>query len=249
MWSKVLETLPSSVSHAAVAIDLDETVEGDELRKIFINMRHLHAVFVLTVVNPTFATDAMRAYLVSIGVFAMGQALNHYLDNALILHNSRNQNVIVGRLVTHARVQSVMSLALLYWARTATRTDSYVIGENKIIFIANPSVLHRLRDAYADYDNFTLADATEPYSRCMLWALYVGAWSEQRQRLGKDAKEADRGWFGPRFGAHANEMGLRSWRDVREVLLGLIHNDSFPPNGSLWFHTVLEKVEVPVSKV
>jgi hypothetical protein len=73
--------------------------------------------------------------------------------------------------VTHARVQSVLSLALLYWSRVSTKTDSCIIGGHKTIYIANDSLLRRLRDAYADYDDFTLADDAERYFRGMLWAL------------------------------------------------------------------------------
>jgi hypothetical protein len=97
--------------------------------------------------------------------------LNHHLNSILLLNEYKNQNVPVGTRVTHARVQSVLSLALLYWSRVSTKTDSCIIGGHKTIYIANDSLLRRLRDAYADYDDFTLADDAERYFRGMLWAL------------------------------------------------------------------------------
>jgi hypothetical protein len=246
MWTRVQEKLPSSVSHTAVIEGLDSTIDNDELRQIFINQRHLNRVFVLAHADVKIRglTTLTYPYMRSHFVHVMGQALNHYLDSVTFVNECRLNNDLVGESVTHARVQAVLSLALLYWTRIVSKTDSFVIGGHKTIFVANAGLLKRFRGAYADYDTFTLSDAALRYSRSMLWALYIGAWSEQIIGAEKEGNGKEGWWFGSRLAHHASEMGIHSWQGVREVLLGFIHFDSLPPNGSLWFHKVRQYAEL-----
>jgi hypothetical protein len=248
MWTAVEAKLPPSISYSAVIEKMDTTINDERLRRLFINLRHLNQVFLLAYANVKIQklTTLTHPYQRSQCVNIMGQALNHYLDNMTFVNECRIQNNLVGESVTHARAQAVLSLALLYWTRVVSKTDSFVIGGHKKIFVANAALLKRFRAAYDDYDTFTLSETSKQYSRSILWALHIGAWSEQMLGGDKEGDEKERWWFGSRFANHADEMGIRSWQGVREVLLGFIHFDSLPPNGSQWFQKVREDAELPV---
>lgn len=248
MWSQLREKLPKFISDAHATYGLDTTVDDAQLKNIFANMRHRNGVGAVVFADSRFQTEAVVSYLKSGAVVAMGQALNHYFDSVMILDECKSQNVLISEQATRARVQSALSLALLYWTRVISRSDSVIISEHKVVFAASLGLLRRLRSACADYDTFSSADTAKRYSRCMLWALYIGAWSEQMRRPGNDCDDPKEEWFGSRLASHASEMGFCSWQDVREVLLGFIYNDNLPLNGSLWFHKVLKlaRVEVPL---
>lgn len=242
-WSRTQQLLPPSLSCEAIALKLDPSINDDTLRSVLTILRRGHDMYIFNLANPMPKEVHAGEYMRSIVANGMCRLLNHYLDNVAVIEKLVGQNTLTGRQITHARVQTIVSLALFYWGRFVSITDSVVIGTGKAVFCSNPGILTRLRKAYGDYDTLTLKAEKIPYSRQALFAVYVGAWAEQMKALGTGQTEVEKQWFNSKFGAHASKMGLRTWEEVREVLIGFLHNDFVPPNGSIWFQKTLKEFE------
>ena len=235
-WSRMEDSLPTSLSIKYIALAIDPSISDSAFRRILATLKCGHDVWIFNLLNGTSENAALSEWMRSIVTHGCCRLLEHYLDTVVAIEKVSRDNVLSTDYVTHAHAQSVLSLALLYWARFVGMTDSVVIGKHKAVFCWNPSIMKLFKSAYEDFETLTPETETTRYSRPMLWALYIGAWSEQKDALGTDQQEVGKQYFNSRFRAHAIKMGLSGWQDVREVLLGFLHNDSVPPNGSLWFH-------------
>jgi hypothetical protein len=236
-WPQVYATLPPPYNLPGAAKGFDSAaIDNPHLQDIFLTIRHLAQVLALNQHNTVFQTPAIRGYIETRGLVAMGQTLTLFLHTTATLARPGTHPI-------HLRIQLILTLAILHWTRTISKTDSFAIGHQKTVFAANAGILSRMREGVAEYELFASRNDKHRYERCLLWALYVGAWAEeiQRRRLGEDAVRLGEGWCAERLGSYSAEMVLWDWEGVRGVLVGFLHFDGMAPDGSEWVPGILER--------
>lgn len=225
-YSALTAEMPSEVLYEACEKRVDASVAAPIMRSIMTEAAHCLAVFVLTRKDETFAVAKIFVYLRCRVTVCIGRLINHYLDSVALMERDKWQNIDGLRV---ARVEAYISLAQAYVMRRRAGIDSFRMGDNVTIFNANPQILIRIRELL-EQDEW---NDEERYGRMKLSALFVGAWAEQAGATSTSHPETE--WFNIKLATQAAKMGLRSWEDVREVLLGFNYSDWMQPNGSTWF--------------
>ena len=109
------------------------------------------------------------------------------------------------------------------------------------MYTGNEMRMSQLKEVLTESEWMVSDDVQRQYNGIRLWALYVGAYSEQAESLSTGFHDsAAKQWFNVRLARQANAMGLVSWQQVRERLLGVLHTDVMKPHGSLWFTKTME---------
>ena len=227
--------LPECVSHRVVARGLDPAISNKTLRSIFVHLRHIHEVFLFATTNPKFEEDAIGHYIRTAVIHGMARAHNYYLISVTASASHQYDKLLPESSRLGKCVELILCLALQYWARIVSMTDDVVVGEKKHVFNAGAGLLSRLKNACHEYDTITSSSEKLIYERPVLWALYVGAWSDHLHAHGQNHIHAEEQWFNVRLAAHVDRMSLHSWSEVRRILVGYIHNDHLSSDGSLWF--------------
>jgi hypothetical protein len=127
--------------------------------------------------------------------------------------------------------------------RCREKIDAFYIGDKVAVFSANPKILSRLRELL-EQDQW---NNEEQYAKMKLMALLVGAWAEQARAIPTSSPETE--WFNIKLAAQTAKMGLQSWGEVREVLLGFNGNDALQPNGSIWFWKTMSVKVAPADGI
>jgi hypothetical protein len=116
-----------------------------------------------------------------------------------------------------SRVEAYASLAGIVFIRTTAGIDRVHVCGDFYLWDVNDMLLERMK----------VLIEVEGYPRVKLWALYVGACVEQAR--------GEVEWYNMRLAEHARGMGLITWGEVREVLMGFLYTDILKPHGSEWF--------------
>jgi len=154
----------------------------------------------------------------------VGGTVNRYLDSRDLI---RKQEGLDQTSLKSAQAEAYASLALLYLVRCEARMEAFQIGAKDTIFRANLLILTRMKELLE-------MDAKTQHSRMKLFALFVGAYAEQA-RVVTTCEVPEKGWFNVNLATQAAKLGLWTWRDVREILLGFHYSDALQPHGSIWF--------------
>lgn len=216
--------------------DFDESIGTGELRSIFLLRRESLFYWM----NPPLTKEkhdtlilTYHAWLVGRGSMIHGRMLQYYLT--IRKHGGPHSSAYV-------ESQIYLCLATLCWSRCLI-ADFVMNG--KRLFDTNDVLLGRLRTEL-------LRSSAKPgnpegpckYQNARLWALYVGAYLEQRNALlpsPTDTRGANKrsnpsqGWFNARFAAQAQTMGLLSWLQIQPVLEKFLFLDRLQPHPSTWF--------------
>lgn len=225
-YMMAMEKMQKEVLHEACEKLVDASVTDPTMKSLLTEAFHCGAVFMLSLRDQKFATRQIVFYLRCRVTVFMGRLINHYLDSIALMEKDEWWDVEALRA---GRVQAYLSLAVVYMIRCRAKVDTFHIGDNVAIFSANSKILSRLRELL-EQDQW---NDEERYARMKLMALFVGAWAEQARAMPTSSPEIE--WFNIKLAAQAAKMDLRSWREVREVLLGFNYSDSLQPHGSIWF--------------
>jgi hypothetical protein len=120
-----------------------------------------------------------------------------------------------------SQVEAYASLAGIVFIRATAGIDRIHVCGDFYLWDVNDMLLGKMKGLIE----------VKGYSRVKLWALYVGACVEQAR--GKVE------WYNVRLAEHVRGMGLVTWREVREVLMGFLYTDILKPHGSEWFAGVM----------
>lgn len=83
---------------------------------------------------------------------------------------------------------------------------------------------------------------TEVSQDACLWALFLGAWQEQKQS--KSYPDPSRAWFNQKFRLVARRMGLSSWPWIRSRMERFAYFDGVEPDPSEWVTALLGENEI-----
>lgn len=227
LYQRATKPMPDNVMFEACEKEIDDSIVDPVMREMMTHLHHLNSVFRLSYQNQDFANRQTILYMRCRVVVVLGRLVNHYLDSVSVMENGDWRRP---DLVRAARVEAYTSLSQIFLLRCKGKLDTFHIGDKVAIFSANPRILRRVQELL-EQDEW---NTEQQYARMKLSALFAGAWAEQAKAATTD-KTADSGWFNVRLAAQAARMGLQSWREVRDALLGFSYSDFLEPNGARWF--------------
>ena len=199
-------------------------------------LRHLLELYVYIFRHPgTLDPNLVTLYVRSRATLCMGRLLCQYLDAKEALSSKDKQNLNLDILLndTDASTQAYASLAALYWIRCLAMVDDTSIAGKVPILRASHMIAPRLRDALMASEE--APSDKERFAGLRLWAMFVGAWAEQRESRAKNISGAQYGWFNVHFARQVKTLELRSWEEVRAILQNFLHFDGIEPHPLTWF--------------
>jgi hypothetical protein len=223
-------SLSEKVNTTVTSQIVDPSIENEQLRDIFIELRKTSEVLKWAMSSPPNATGDTFAWPMVHSHVCIGRLMSHYADVT-----SSAKETLTGCFGRRENVEACICLAAAYWTRCcfgveAVRIGSWLPGGGAVTHDTGWRLLPCLRRILSLDEEPT----TNPYEKVRLWALYVGALAEQRgSLLSPEIKEKD--WFTQNFVREANKQGLYSWQDAEQVLKGFLHSQHIQPDGSVWF--------------
>lgn len=128
-------------------------------------------------------------------------------------------------------LQQHLLLSALYWMYSCGR--EVYLGD-RLLFDGTGLLLRQLRDSLESANSqLTSEDCTTEYNETKLYALYTGAFSEQRQRL--HHPQSSPCWFTEQLACYVSTMGLRTWPQVEAIVKTFLYYQMLEPRGDSWF--------------
>jgi hypothetical protein len=214
---------PDEVIHETRG-QLDASIMNSSMKGLISEARYCRDAGLLMSEDQRLAHNQMNWYLGCRMMACVGGTVNHYLDSRDMI---RKEEDLDQTSLKAAQTEAYASLALLYLVRCEARMEAFRFGQKDTIFHANRLILTRMKELLE-------LDATTQHPRMKLFALFVGAYAEQAQVV-TTCEVPEKGWFNVNLAAQAVKLGLWTWGDVREILLGFHYSDALQPHGSIWF--------------
>ena len=239
-FKPLLQTLPESVSLEAMEADLDASIMDDEILKdVMIRFRQALVLYLISFSDSTYAKAEYRFWIRYVVMVNHARCINHYLDAGPLCQ----KNNTFGPLMTgRAQAQAYTSVAILLWTVWASyaRPPSQYTAESDTYLFADV-LMKALKEKMKESEWMVEDQTQDSYSGRRLWALYVGAYTEQQEVASVASRQpASSGWFNVRFARQARAMDLVTWQQVRERLLPFLYTDVLQPHGSIWFIKTME---------
>lgn len=253
---------PSAVWMGRIGLNLDLSLDSNpSLKKTMRICKHNCLSLLLALKDKAYADAKVVFYGRFYTTLCMGRLVNHYLDAVALLNEHSSNWIVEKNPINPARMSAYLSLAVILILRCLTRIDNVKISGNITIFNANMLLMHRLKETLMVVDGYPRSDLIGEFAGSRLFALFVGAWLENRKSASHmhceshasgyltdcSSSGAGLGWFSCALVEQACNMGLYEWIDVRDVLQRFIYADVLEPNGSLWFPWIVLNHKTQVS--
>lgn len=234
-WQQALKDLPTLSGQAE---NLEKMVDDEKLHESFITIRKIVEILAMVTSDPAITTSSTQIAIAQWMIVCQGQLMDRYVNAMESLDIGPELQPIAGfEHNWNCYATAYLSLAGLWWTRCLMKMENAPIGPASTIF--NTSIIPALKLALIQSD--LLSDGLDSLinGRIRLWALYVGALSEQQTgRLVKPRRPgliSEESWFTKELVLQAGRMDLLVWSDLRRVLQGFLYSDSLGPHGSIWF--------------
>lgn len=239
-FQPLIDALPPFISFEAVSEGIDASIEDERLRNVLGKLRQGLGLFMVSALDPTYATFDYRQLIRYVVNSSLMIIVNVYLDAKTWLDQSHRTSPRSERGYFHA--QAYASLATILWLRKGTGASDVGLAGAPPLFDANPLLMSRLKQVLTESEWMVSDEAqSKKYATVRLWAIYVGAYQEHADVVDAGSHRSASGdWFNVELALQAKEMGLVTWEQVREPLLGFMHADMLTPHGSTWFMQTLD---------
>lgn len=197
----------STISRPRSRRCLDNQILSEPLRNFFLRWEQYHAI-------TFFFGRRLWTFITQL------QVVNYFLDVEGSLNRKLNSSDTTFFYVQEAYI----SLAALYFIRITTLPEHF---ETKPLFSAHTALLRRLR-YYLEISDPWEDDLV--YSRARLWALFIGALSEQNAALlnRSHPASASEGWFNTQLAQQVKRCQIVNWAAFREILEDFMYVDVVP---------------------
>lgn len=202
----------------------DVSIGNSNIRSLILEAKYCRDLTLLMAQDETLAYNQMNWYLGCRTMACVGKTTNHYLDSRLLMEK---QEMIDRAGAGAARTEAYVSLALLYMLRCEAKMNTFQIGDKDAIFRADPLIRKQMRGLLESIRK-------RQSSRAKLFALFVGAYAEQASAVTTPGAP-ERSWFNVNVVTQSAQLGLWTWKEIREVLIGFHYSDALQPQGSNWF--------------
>jgi len=140
------------------------------------------------------------------------------------------------RSITRIYLQQHLLLSILYWMYVCGR--EVYLGD-RLLFDGTSLLFQQLRHSLeAASTQLTPEECTKEYNATKLYAMYTGAFYEQRQRL-RHPKAAKSNWFNEHLAVYARTTGFHTWPAIEATVETFLYYPSLAPRGDTWFEKAI----------
>lgn len=230
-WATTSAQMPGS---SAECENVHSCVQSPLTRTAFIRLRYCLEIgesqLSLASATEKLRGEMLYGWITTKTLYDMGLLVNFYTD----LLEGKTLVKTKGKRLTEA----CMAVTLLHILRKSIHEaplDGIDIRE------ASDVIIPRLEKNMEDAMSILTRAERLYYDEAYLWMFYVGAQYEQGRK--SEMKDTySRGWFTRMLAKHARQSNVRTWADVKKILVKFIYDKNLKPEGHLWFEKAIGTV-------
>ncbi|KEF55776.1 uncharacterized protein A1O9_08527 [Exophiala aquamarina CBS 119918] len=211
--------------------DTFNAVIDDNLRRSLLDRRKAGKLWLEENNEPVLQPELVYFHALMTGGVHFGRLLDRYLTYKAMAVSPEHP-------LTQIYLHQHLLLGVLYWMYLCGR--EVYLGDH-LLFDGTGLLLRQLRDSLESADlELKPEERTTEYSETRLYALYTGAFSEQRQRSRRpETTPQSYCWFTDQFARYVSTMGLRTWSEVEAIVETFLYYRILEPRGETWFEKAM----------